>query len=181
MKKYLIIIAALFVISSVQVSSASYLYTFSSGDILDPNAYAYYGVGRIDFVGEYNIPVPTVIQSGDRRSLGLGSFTRNGQEYIYLTKSLKYGASTTHLVTDYAFYDPSISVSIPLNSPDRTLSLLYNTVASTDILLPPDEANGLTYAIDGNTLIARDPLTWNNPARQRLRRSQLGQPLAGHT
>ncbi|MBQ9904032.1 MAG: hypothetical protein IJM47_04505, partial [Synergistaceae bacterium] len=34
---------------------------------------------------------------------------------IYLTKSLKYGASTTHLVTDYAFYDPSISVSIPLN------------------------------------------------------------------
>ncbi|MBQ3763445.1 MAG: hypothetical protein II869_00550 [Synergistaceae bacterium] len=168
MKKYLIIIAALFVISSVQVSSVSYLYTFSSGDILDPNAYAYYGVGRIDFVGEYNIPVPTVIQSGDRRSLGLGSFTRNGQEYIYLTKSLKYGASTTHLVTDYAFYDPSISVSIPLNSPDRTLRLPYNTVASSDILLPPDEANGLIYAIDGNTLIARDPLTWNNQASVQL-------------
>lgn len=38
-------VAALFVIFSVQVSSASYLYTFSSGDILDPSANAYYGLG----------------------------------------------------------------------------------------------------------------------------------------
>ena len=59
MKKYLFI-AVLLVLFSVQVSSASYLYTFSSGDILDPNANAYYGLGRIDFDSN-GIPYPTVI------------------------------------------------------------------------------------------------------------------------
>ncbi len=50
MKKYLSLLAAIFFFSSVQPASASYLYTFSSGDILDPNATnAYYGLGRIDF------------------------------------------------------------------------------------------------------------------------------------
>ncbi len=35
MKKYLSLLAAIFFFSSVQPASASYLYTFSSGDILD--------------------------------------------------------------------------------------------------------------------------------------------------
>ena len=113
--------------------------------------------GRIDF-DENGIPYPSVIESGDRRSLGSGTFTRNGKEYLYVTKTLKYGGSTTHRVTDYSFYDPSVSVSRPLFE-ERTLSLPENTVASADILLPPDEANGLIYAIDGNTLRAIDPLT----------------------
>ena len=113
MRKYFLI-AALFALSSVQVSSASYLYTFSSGDVLDPNANATYGFGRIDF-DTSGIPYPTVIESGDKRALGAGTFTRNGKEYIYITKTLKYGGSTTHRVTDYSFYDPSVSVSVPLN------------------------------------------------------------------
>lgn len=58
--------------------------------------------------------------------------------------------------------NPSVSVSKPLNTQERLLSLPYNTVASADILLPPDEANGLIYAIDGNTLRAINPLTWSD-------------------
>lgn len=100
MKKILFILTALSLILSDQFASASYLYTFSSGDILDPDATdAYYGLGRIDFDAN-GIPYPTVIESGDPRSLGAGLFTRHGKEYIYVTKTLKYGASTTHLVTD---------------------------------------------------------------------------------
>lgn len=168
MKRFIFILTALSLILSAQSASASYLYTFSSGDVLDPDATdAYYGLGRIDF-DEFGIPFPTVIESGDPRSLGAGLFTRNGKEYIYVTKTLKYGASTTHLVTDYSFYDPSISVSIPLNPGENTLSLPYNTVATSDILLPPDEANGLIYAIDGNTLRAIDPLTWTDSATAQL-------------
>ena len=49
MKKFIFILTALFFFSSVQPASASYLYTFSSGDVLDPNANATYGFGRIDF------------------------------------------------------------------------------------------------------------------------------------
>ncbi len=106
----------------MQIASASYFYTFSSGDILDPNATsAYYGLGRIDFDSN-GIPFPTVIESGDKRSLGAGVFTKNGHEYFYVTKTLKYGGSTTHRVTDYSFYDPSVSVSTPLNAEERTLN-----------------------------------------------------------
>lgn len=166
MRKYFLI-AALFALSSVQVSSASYLYTFSSGDILDPNADATYGFGRIDF-DSYGVPYPTVIESGDKRALGAGKFTRSGKEYIYITKTLKHGGSTTHRVTDYSFYDPSVSVSAPLNKEERSLSLPENIVASADILLPPDEANGLIYAIDGNTLRAINPLTWTDQATTSL-------------
>ncbi len=170
MKKFIFIITALFVVFSVLPASASYVYTFSSGDILDPNAYSYYGLGRIDFNQEFDFPEVSVIDtaSRDRRALGLGSFTRGGKEYIYVTKSLKWGASTTNLVTDYSFYEPSVSISEPINAQERTLSLPYNTRASSDILLPPDEANGLIYAIDGNTLRAVDPLTWNDQATAQL-------------
>ncbi len=101
MKKFIFIITALFVVFSVLPASASYVYTFSSGDILDPNAYSYYGLGRIDFNQEFDFPEVSVIDtaSRDRRALGLGSFTRGGKEYIYVTKSLKWGASTTNLIT----------------------------------------------------------------------------------
>ncbi len=68
----------------------------------------------------------------------------------------------------YSFYEPSVSISEPINAQERTLSLPYNTRASSDILLPPDEANGLIYAIDGNTLRAVDPLTWNDQATAQL-------------
>ena len=59
-------------------------------------------------------------------------------------------------------------LSVPLNQQERTLSLPENTVASADILLPPDEANGLIYAIDGNTLRAINPLTWTDQATANL-------------
>ena len=91
MKRFIFILTALSLILSAQSVSASYLYTFSSGDVLDPDATdAYYGLGRIYF-DEFGIPFPTVIESGDPRSLGAGLFTRNGKEYIYVTKTLKYG------------------------------------------------------------------------------------------
>ena len=92
----------------------------------------------------------------------------NGHEYIYVTKTQKYGGSTTHRVTDYSFYNPSISISVPMNETERRLSLPENTYASADILLPPDEANGLIYAIDGNTLRAINPLTWTDQATHQL-------------
>lgn len=98
--------------------------------------------------------------SGDNREMGVGEFTVGGRQYLYVTKTDKKAPSTTSTTTWYDFYDPSRSMSAPMNAQELELTLPLNQVESRDILLPPDEKTGLIYAINGSNLIAIDSLNW---------------------
>lgn len=141
--------------------ASSYLYTFSSGDILATNSNATYGLGRIDFVsGE---PIPSVVLSGDKKQHGLGEFTCNGTRYIYDQQVQKPNENVTY----FDVYNASIGIDNPV-AKNLTMSVTPNPVASADLTLAPD-AQGIVYAIvGGKTLTRYDLLNWGAPVTATL-------------
>ena len=104
--------AVLLTAIAVPASAYSLLYSFSSGDTLDPTANPTYGVGRIDFIDsgdrEY-YPVPEVIFSGDTWATAVGKFKAmgTGKEYLYVTRTDKKSTANTSSTTGYIIYDPA--------------------------------------------------------------------------
>ncbi|MBR0222630.1 MAG: hypothetical protein IJQ63_12760 [Synergistaceae bacterium] len=137
---------------AVPASAYSLLYSFSSGDTLDPSANPTYGVGRIDFIDsgdrEY-YPVPEVIFSSDTWATAVGKFKAMGgnREYLYVTRTDKKATASASSTTGYIIYSPAGGLTETAN---YEITLHFNPAASLDILLPPDEYNGLIYAIDQN-------------------------------
>ncbi len=137
---------------AVPASAYSLLYSFSSGDTLDPTANPTYGVGCIDFIDsgdrEY-YPVPEVIFSGDTWATAVGNFKAmgTGKEYLYVTRTDKKSTANASSTTGYIIYDPAGGLT---ESTRYDITLNFNPATSLDILLPPDEYNGLIYAIDQN-------------------------------
>ncbi|MBQ7559169.1 MAG: hypothetical protein IJT20_02870 [Synergistaceae bacterium] len=143
----------------------SYFYSFSSGDLLDTTATVTYGLGRIDFSG--GVPTPTVLTSGDSKSITVGSFPRNGKTYLYSSKTDKKNTSATQSTTTYTVYDPDKPLNDQISTAQaHDLVVNISNNISIDIALPPDDKNGMIYVIDNNaTLMRYDPLTWTSTSQ----------------
>ena len=152
--------SCLLVWTASPVGASSLFYSFTSGDVLDKNYTATYGLGRIDFVN--GVPVPQVVLSGDKRQHGLTEFTRNGVRYICDSKVQKPNENVKY----YDVYSSTEGIANKLIS-DFTVSVTPNPVASCDLSLAPD-AEGIIYSIEGTTLKRHDLLNGTTTATVNL-------------